>query len=175
MPTAKSTMMYRPIDAPRRAAWRPGLYLTRVPGAPRLDIRFEAALTDPDGQWSHGGKFMYWEDIERQGYTNQGQLFGDWIGRQDKGGQAWITYHLSGDEWIQVRARNQKADRDFIPGGTTLDDFGFQAVKRLGRDLEINGSFTYERWNAPIYLSGRHAVTTTNIQVTWRPQWKANF
>ncbi len=164
-----------PIDAPRRAAWRPGLYLTRVPGAPRLDIRFEAAMTDPDGAWSYGGKFMYWEEIERQGYTNQGQIFGDWMGRQDKGGQAWMTYHLGGNEWIQVSARHQKADRDFIPGGTTLNDFGFQAVKRLGRDLEINGSFTYERWNAPIYLPGNNAVTTTNIQVTWHPQRKANF
>ena len=118
---------------------------------------------------------MYWEDLERQAYTNEGQLFGDWIGRQDKGGQAWITYHLSGNEWIQVSARRQKADRDFIPGGTTLDDIGFQAVKRLGPDLEINGSFAYERWNAPIYLPGSNAVTTTNIQITWSPQRKANF
>lgn len=164
-----------PIDAPRRAAWRPGLYLTHVPGAPRFDLRFEAAMTDPDGHWSQGGKFMYWEDLERQAYTNEGQLFGDWIGRQDKGGQAWITYHLSGNEWIQVSARNQKADRDFIPVGTTINDIGFQAVKRLGRDLEINGSFAYERWNAPIYLPGTNAVTTTNIQVTWYPERKVNF
>ena len=163
------------IDAPRRAAWRPGLYLARVPGAPRLDVRFEVSMTDPDGKWSQGGLFMYWEDVEKQGYTNQGQIFGDWMGRQAKGGQAWITYHLSGNEWIQLSARNQKADRDFIPGGTTLNDFGVQAVKRLGRDLEINGRFTYERWKAPIYLPGSHAVTTTNIQITWRPQWKANF
>ena len=44
---------------------------------------------------------MYYEGIQRQGYTNNGQLFGDWIGREDKGGQGWITYHLSGNEWIQ--------------------------------------------------------------------------
>ena len=62
---------------------------------------------------------MYWETIEKQGYTNQGQLFGDWIGREDKGGQAWITYHLSGNEWIQVGVRNQKATKNFIPGSTT--------------------------------------------------------
>ncbi len=28
---------------------------------------------------------MYYEAIQRQGYTNNGQLFGDWIGREDKG------------------------------------------------------------------------------------------
>lgn len=164
-----------PIDAPRRAAWRPGLYLTHVPGVPKLDVRFEAAMTDPSISNSQKGQFMYWEDIERQGYTNQGQLFGDWIGREDKGGQAWITCHLSGNEWLQLSARNQKAAKDFIPGGTTLNDVGLQAVKRLGRDLEINGSFVYERWNAPVDLPGRQTVTTTNIQVTWYPERKTNF
>lgn len=164
-----------PIDAPRRAAWRPGLYLTRVPGVPKLDVRFEAAMTDPSISTSQNGRFMYWEELEKQGYTNQGQLFGDWIGREDKGGQAWITYHLSGNEWLQVSARNQKAAKDFIPGGTTLNDFGFQVVKRLHRDLELNGRFTHEQWNAPVYLPGRHAVTTTYLQVTWYPGRKTNF
>lgn len=164
-----------PIDAPRRASWRPGLYLAHFPGAPKLDLRFEAAMTDPSVSSSSGGKFMYWEVIEKQGYTNQGQLFGDWIGREDKGGQAWVTYHLSGNEWIQLSARSQKAAKDFIPGGTTLADVGIQVVKRLGRDVEINGSFVYERWNAPVYLPNRQTVSATNIQITWYPRRKTNF
>ena len=164
-----------PIDAPRRASWRPGLYLSHVPGIPKLDIRAEAVSTDPPITNSQGGRFMYWEGIERQGYTNQGQLFGDWIGREDKGGQGWITYHLSGNEWFQVGVRNQKAAKDFIPGGTTLNDINFQAVKRIGKDLEINGNFTYERWKAPIYLSGQQTVTTTTIQLTWFPERKISF
>ena len=75
---------------------------------------------------------MYYEAIQRQGYTNKGMLIGDWIGREDKGGQAWLTYHLSGNEWVQVSARNQKVAKDFIPGGTTLNDINFQVVKRIG-------------------------------------------
>jgi len=169
-----------PIDAPRRAAWRPGLYLSHVPGMPRLDVRVEAASTDPPISRSTGGAFMYYEYIQRQGYTNAGQLFGDWIGREDKGGQGWITYHLSGNEWLQVGVRNQKAAKDFIASpttssGTTLNDISFQAVKRIGHDLEINGTFTYENWKAPIYLPGAQKVTTTNIQVTWYPQRKVSF
>jgi hypothetical protein len=127
-----------PADAPRRAAIRPGLYLSHVPGVPKLDIRVEAASTDPVSSTVSarpGGRFMYWETIQRQGYTNQGQLFGDWIGREDKGGQGWITYHLSGNEWLLVGLRNQKATKDFITGGTTLNDINFQAVKRIGKDF----------------------------------------
>jgi len=170
-----------PIDNPHGASWRPGLYLSHVPGIPKLDIRVEAASTDPPVSRSHGGTFMYWETIEKQGYTNQGQLFGDWIGREDKGGQGWITWHLSGNEWLQVGVRNQKAAKDFIQTsstvqyGTTLNDITFQAVKRIGKDFEINGNFAYERWKAPIYLPGLQTVTTTTIQLTWFPERKISF
>jgi hypothetical protein len=164
-----------PIDAPRRASWRPGLYLSHLPGIPKLDIRAEAVSTDPPITNSQGGRFMYYEYIQRQGYTNQGQLFGDWIGREDKGGQGWITYHLSGNEWLQVGVRNQKAAKDFISGGTTLNDINFQVVKRIGKDFEINGNFTYERYKVPIYLPGEQTVTTTTIQLTWFPERKINF
>ena len=164
-----------PIDAPRRAAIRPGLYISHVPGIPKLDVRVEAASTDPSISNSQGGHFMYYEGVQRQGYTNQGQLFGDWIGREDKGGQAWITYHLSGNEWIQLGLRNQKAAKDFIPGGTTLNDVNFQVVKRIGHDFEINGNFTFEKWKAPIYLPGRQTVTATTIQLTWFPDRKIRF
>ncbi|MGD0737351.1 MAG: capsule assembly Wzi family protein [Terracidiphilus sp.] len=182
-----------PIDAPRRAAMRPGLYLSHVPGVSKLDIRAEAVTTDPVSSTvgtREYGRFMYWETIQRQGYTNQGNLFGDWIGREDKGGQAWVTYHLSGNEWLQVSVRNQKATKDFIPGsptqtipgstnlipgGTTLNDISFQAVKRVGRDFEINGKFAYEHWKAPIYLPGLQTVTTTTVQLTWLPSRKLAF
>ena len=108
---------------------------------------------------------------ERQGYTNNGQLFGDWIGREDKGGQGWITYHLSGNEWVQIGVRDQKADKGFIyfRAATTLNDINFQAVKRIGRDFEIKGNFAFEHWKAPIYLPGQQTVTTTTIQLTWFP------
>ena len=164
-----------PIDAPRRAAIRPGIYLSHVPGIPKLDMRAEAVSTDPPIRNSFAGSFMYIEQVQRQGYTNNGVLFGDWIGREGKGGQGWLTYHLSGNEWMQVGVRNQKVAKDFIPGGTTLNDINFQVVKRLGKDFEINGNFTYERWKAPIYLPGQQTVTSTTIQLTWFPERKISF
>ncbi len=164
-----------PIDAPRRASWRPGIYLSHVPGIPKLDIRAEGVTTDPPITNSIGGRFMYWEVIQRQGYTNSGQMFGDWIGREGKGGQAWITYHLSGNEWIQAGMRNQKIAKDFIPGGTTLNDFNVQVVKRIRKDIEINGNLTVEHYKAPIYLAGQQTVTAATVQVTWYPGRKVSF
>ena len=68
--------------------------------------------------------------------------------------------------------RTQKAEKDFIAGGTTLNDFDFQMVKRIKKDLEIDGSFGLEHWKAPIYLPGQQTVTNTTIQLTWFPVGK---
>lgn len=164
-----------PISAPRHASIRPGLYLSHVPGLPRFDLRVEAASTDPPTRASQGGQYMYYEFIEKEGYTNQGQLFGDWIGREDKGGQAWATWHLSGNEWIQASLRLQKAAKDFIPGGTTLHEFNVQVVKRVGREFEVTGSFAAEGWKAPSYLTGLQTNTVTKVQLTWLPHDRVKF
>ena len=170
-----------PIAKPLHGTFRPGLYLSHLPRIPKLDLRVEAADTDssvastPSYLGSIGGRYQYWEVIQKQGYTNQGQLFGDWMGREDKGGQGWITYHLSGNEWVQAGVRTQKAAKDFIPGGTTLNDFSVQAVKRIHKDFEIDGSFALEHWKAPVYLPGSQTVTTTTIQLTWFPERKIGF
>ncbi len=127
-----------PISAPRRAAIRPGIYLSHVPGIPHLDLHVEAASTDPPTTESVNGTFLEWETVQRQGTTNKGFLFGDAVGREDKGGQAWITYHLSANEQIQFSYRNVKAAKDFIAGGTTQNQFRLGVVKRLGKDVELN-------------------------------------
>jgi hypothetical protein len=164
-----------PLFKPTHGTYRPGLYLSHFPGAPKLDLRVEAVNTDSSHPSSIGGRYQYWEDVQVQGYTNKGQLFGDWIGREDKGGQGWLTYHVSGNEWIQVGARNQKASKDFISGGTTLNDINFQVVKRIGKNFEINCQFAFEHWKAPIYIPVPQNVTTSTIQLTWFPERKINF
>jgi Capsule assembly protein Wzi len=164
-----------PISAPRRADFRTGLYLSHVPAVPKLDLRVEAVMDDQSTTRSVHGEFTYYEGEQPQGYTNAGQIFGDWMGREAKGGQAWATWHLSGNEWIQVSWRGQKAAKDFIAGGTTINDFSAQVVKRIGHDLEVKGNFTYEGYLAPIYLTNKQTVTNTSFQLTWYPQRKVSF
>jgi hypothetical protein len=130
----------------------------------------EAVSTDPKVSRSVFGQFNYYEIIQRQGYTNQGFIMGDWIGREAKGGQAWLTYHLSGNEWVQLEYLNKKTPHDFVPLGTTQNEFKATFVKRIGRDVELNAWVQYERWKAPIYLPGPQSDTVGAFQVTWYPQ-----
>jgi hypothetical protein len=162
-----------PLSAPRRSAIRPGLYLSHFPGAPKLSLRAEAVSTDPPTGRSIGGSFMYWEVEQRQAYTSKGFIFGDWIGREAKGGQSWLTYHLSGNEWLEFQYRNAKAAKDFVPMGTTQNDFTVNAVKRLGKDVEVNAWVQYERWKAPFLLNGDTSAqndTSIAVQLTLYPR-----
>ncbi len=173
-----------PISAPRRAAIRTGLYLSQIPGMRKLDLRAEGAFTDPRVSRTMRGAFIYDEGIQLQGYTNKGFIFGDWIGREAKGGQAWITYHLSGNESVQLAYLNKKNDKDF-PGvftninfasgenGTTQNQFKAEVVKRFDHNnIELDAWFQFERWNAPIYKAGTQNDSVTAVKVTFYPGLK---
>ncbi len=176
-----------PPSAPRRAAYRPGIYISQFPGLRKLDLRVEGVSTDPPVTRSLNGTFNYYETVQQQAYTNKGFIMGDWIGREAKGGQAWITYHLSGDEYVQVEYLNKKNARDFIgipvgdvavtntyaQGGTTQNDFKLHVLKRFAHDsVELEGFFQYERFKAPIYLPGLQTNTTSSVQITFFPALK---
>jgi hypothetical protein len=177
-----------PPSAPRRAAFRTGLYLSQIPGARKFDLRVEAADTDPITSRSSSGTFNYYEVVQQQAYTNKGLIMGDWIGREAKGGQAWLTYHLSGDEWVQVEYLNKKNDKDFGPGapnpaatggfnplgGTTQNQVKAAVTKRfLHNDLELNAWVQYERWTVPAYKTGQQSDTVAAFQITYFPGLKS--
>jgi hypothetical protein len=162
-----------PVSAPRRAAYRPGIYLSRVPGIPRLDLRVEGVSTNCSTLVCINGSHEYIEDaVQRQAYTNKGNILGDWIGREAIGGQAWLTYHLSGNEWVDVQWMHKQDPKDFIPGGTTQSQFRIDVVKRLRPNIELNAWFQHERWVAPIYLPGIQTDNATTVQLTWFPKFK---
>jgi hypothetical protein len=76
---------YRTPESQRdRSAIRGGLYLSHVPKIPKLDLRMEGVYTDvpAGGALSHG--FYYFNFRFKEGYTNDGQLLGSWIGRQGR-------------------------------------------------------------------------------------------
>lgn len=172
-----------PVSAPRRSAYMPGLYLSHFPGLDKLDFRVEGGTTDTVS--TGGPNFLYNESIQKQGYTNKGFIMGSWLGRQSTGGQTWLTWHMSPQEQIQFSYRTMKipqqivipgqGTRGFLPGGTTQNDYQFNVVKRIHKDIEINGWLQYERWVAPIYKTGVQNDTTIAVQVTWFPHEQKVF
>ena len=166
-----------PISAPRRASYRPGIYLSQVPRIPKLDFRVEGVSTDCSTLACVHGSANYWEVVQRQGYTNKGFIMGDWIGREAMGGQAWLTYHFSADQWVQMEYLKKRTPSDFIPGGTSQNQYKVDVLKRLGKDVQLDAWAQIERWKAPIYIQkGGNAANFDSaiaVQLTWFPKLHA--
>ena len=118
-----------PIAYLDRSAIRAGLYFSHLPRTPKLDFRVEGVYTDlpAGGALSHG--FFYSNDRYLNGYTNDGQLMGSWIGREGQGAQAWTNYWFSPRNRLQFNFRHQKVSQQFIPGRRQSDRRG--SAKRL--------------------------------------------
>jgi len=71
-----------------RSAWVAGLYFPQLPKLPKLDFRVEGVYTDVPAGGNIGHGFFYFNLAYRNGYTNDGNLIGSWIGRQGQGAQA---------------------------------------------------------------------------------------
>jgi hypothetical protein len=160
-----------PLAAPRRAAMNPGIYMPQVPGLPKLDFRAEAVYTDVPSGRSVNGQFIYWEFIYRDSHTNNGNLMGNWIGREGKGFQAWSTYWLSPRSTLQVAYRNAHVAKDFLEGGD-YQDFGARADLLLRPQLSLTSSLQYEQWNFPLLSPTRNSNFTASFQLTYWPKWR---
>jgi hypothetical protein len=160
-----------PLAAPRRAAFNPSIFLSHIPGLPKLDLRVEAVNTDTSTGRSVGGKFFYWNSAYRDSHTNAGNIMGSWIGREGRGLQVSSTYWLSPRNTILVGYREARIDGDFVPGGGVIHDIWLRSELTLRPDLIVNGSLQVERWNLPLLAPHVQSNVTASVQVTYRPSW----
>ena len=156
-----------PISNLGRSGLRPGVYIARLPGLPRVDFRAEGVTTNVHDPESTQGRLLLWENVQMQGYTNKGYILGDWIGREGTGGQAWLTWHLRPDQQIQLQYRRAKVADDFLPGGTTQNDLSADFVLRPFRNLEIKANVQGELWKAPLIAQGQQKNVVGTVQLTY--------
>jgi hypothetical protein len=152
-----------------RSAWTAGLYFSHLPKVPKLDLRVEGVYTDLPIGGAVGNGFFYWNGRFRNGYTNQGNLIGSWIGRQGQGAQVWSNYWLTPKNRIQVNFRHQKISQQFIPGGGSLTDVGAQGNYALRKTLDLSVSVQYERWLIPAIQPQPSQNVTTSLTLRFEP------
>lgn len=161
---------FSPIAYWDRSAIRSGLYFSHLPKLPRLDLRVEGVYTDlpTGGRMSHG--FFYFNFRFKEGYTNDGQLLGSWIGREGQGAQAWANYWLGSRNRVQLNFRHQKVSQQFVPGGGTLTDFGVRSDYWLTQTLGVTSAIQFERWLFPVIQSGVQHNVSVSAGVQIQPQ-----
>jgi hypothetical protein len=149
-----------------RPSMRMGMYFAQIPKVPKLELRMEGLYTDVPGQKTQG--FIYWNGRYRSGYTNDGNLIASWIGRQGRGGQAWLTYWLSARDKIELSYRHAESDKVYIGGGR-LNDYRGGAEFQLRRGLSVSGFLQYEQWNFPVLNPTSQSNVTASVQLTFHP------
>ncbi len=152
-----------------RPSLNPGLYMPQIPGIPKLEIRAEGLKTDQHtGECCIAGN-TYWDRRYISGFTNDGYLMANWIGRAGWGGQAWATYNLSPRSMVQFSYRTQHVDRDFLGGN--LSDFTLKTNVTLKHQITLSGMVQYEHWNFPLLATGVQTNITSSVQFTYWPKW----
>jgi hypothetical protein len=169
-----STDNVSPFEDLARAAFAPGIYLTRFPKLPKLDLRVEAAYTDTPKLHNlpsppASGHFNYYDSFYHDLYTNNGYIIGSWVGREGHSYQAWMTYHASARDWIQVGYRHADVANDFVPRGGDLNDASVSVNWWLKSDLNLTGLLQYEVWNYPLLAPTPQTNWTTSIGISFQP------
>ncbi len=157
-----------PLANPPRAAINPGIYISRLPGVPKLDFRVESVYTNTPRS-SQGGHYVYWDSFYRDLYTNKGNIIGSWVGREGSGLQAWTTYWFTSRDSLQFGYRHAKVAKDFIPAGETVNDGSVKINCWVHNDVSLSGAVQYERWFAPILAPSPQTNWTSSVQITFYP------
>jgi hypothetical protein len=144
-----------------------GLYMPKLPKFSRLELRVEGMNTS---HHTHifGPGFVYYDRRFRSGYTSEGRLIGNAVGRDGNGIQAWGTYSFSPRNRVQFQYRHVEVDRDLLRGGH-LNDFAVRSNWMMRPGLNISAFLQYERWAFPLLDPQPQSNFTTSLQLTCSP------
>lgn len=165
-----------PLANPSRAAFHPGVYVARLPGAlAKVDLRMEGSYTAQESSNDFYNGFNYWKEDYRDGYTNKGLLIGDTVGRAGVSWQVWSSYWLSSRSKVQLSYRNQYTSPQFLQGGGTQNSFRATTQLALKHDLELELGVQPERVRMPILTGNRSPEYDVSgwAGVTYTPEHKA--
>lgn len=158
-----------PLNRPYKAAFQSGLYLVRVPRVPRLDFRVEGGTTSPinfptcNGCYYSNGQYL-------NGYTNNGELMGTWIGRAAQGESIRSNYWLGARKKIGVELRHRKIDQQFLPQGGTQNDVAVDGDFLVKSGVRLSGMVQYESWQIPLLAANRQSNVAVQFQLSYSPK-----
>ena len=163
-----------PWVSPPRASYRPGLYITHFPGIPKLDFHFEATSTESPGFHGNQGNLNYTNHTYIDGYTNNGFLMANTVGRMGQAYQAWSSYSFSAKNTLQLIYKKSTVDSLFIPGGGSWQDYSVTHEMHTRSGLYVRSFFQYEHIGRyPFLFAGPvHNVTASfEMGITPRVVW----
>jgi len=159
-----------PFQNLTRAVLRPGIYLVRLPFLNKWDFHAEWTSSECPGQRDAHGHLNYWNWSYRDGYTNNGNLVGNTVGREGKTIQAWTRYWISPHQTMEFTAKNSEVDTDFIPGGGRWQDYRATHELALRSGVFFRSFLQFERiGHFPLLFSGVRNNATASLEIGFAP------
>jgi membrane-associated phospholipid phosphatase len=165
-----------PIKNPPKNPWHPGIFITRFPGLPKLDLHVDSVSTEqPSYSFNSGyvpgtpaneGNFDYWNGDYRDGYTNGGNLIGNSVGREGRVFQGWLTYWLSPNDNLQLFYKKSSVSAEFIPGGGAWQDYSVRNEMHLQSGLYVKSMIQIEHIQRyPLLFHGSVNNVTASVEI----------
>jgi hypothetical protein len=160
-----------PFVNPPKNPFRPGIFITRIPGIPKLDLHIEVTSTESPGFNGPAGVTLnYWNSKYRDGYTNGGNLIGNVVGRKGQAYQGWLTYWISPRNTLQFVYKNNFVDPAFIPGGGAWQDYSMNNSVYLKSGFYVKSQFQYEHISHyPILFNAVQRNFTAALEMGFSP------
>jgi len=167
-----------PFFRPSRMAINTGLYFPRLPWLRKMDLRLETVSTMSPceplcvGEPRSGpASFLhYWHGIYRNGYTNNGNILGNSIGRDGAGFQGQTTYWFSPTNKLQLGFKRTQVSPHFVPGGAQGNDFSVQHERSFKAGFYVRSFVQVERLHYPALFSGRRTNVAASLGFIYSPE-----
>jgi hypothetical protein len=161
---------------PQNGIYKPGVHLVGMPHLKKFEFRVERPLTstqfttESTGPRPNTGRLIYWNNNYRSGYTHNGNLLGNWVGRSGQGWWTEVKYWISPRDTVRFQYRHAGVHGQFIPQGGTLSQASGQGKFLIGSTMEVAARLQFERWNFPVLDARPQSNVTATFQVTYWPR-----
>jgi hypothetical protein len=163
-----------PLQNLSKSVFRPGIYLSRLPLFSKVDAHFEWTTSTSPGRASFQshGNLNYWNLDYTAGYTNNGNLLGNTVGREGITLQAWMRYWISPRNTLDFSWKQSRVLSDFAPGGGKWQDFQASYAVAQHSGVYLKTFFQVEHISSfPLLFAGSRNNVTAAIELGFLPQW----
>jgi hypothetical protein len=164
-----------PFQNPRKNVVRPGLYFPRLPLLPKWDLHFEYTSSTTPGRaaFQNHGDLNYWNLEYPDGYTNNGDLLANTVGREGVTLQAWIRYWASPRHTLDLSWKHSVVLNDYVPGGGKWQDYQASYSVTRSSGIYFKGVLQFEHiFSYPLLFSGSRNNIVAEVEIGFLPQWR---
>ena len=163
-----------PLQNVSKSVWRPGIYLPHLPWLLNWDFHFEYTASTSPGRaaFQNHGSLNYWNFDYPDGYTNNGNLLGNSVGREGVTMQAWLRYWAAPRRTFDFSWKQSIVLRDYVPGGGKWQDYeaSYSVTRRSG--VYFKGLVQFEHIFAyPLLFPGAKNNVTAALEIGFLPPW----